>query len=68
MTFRWALIVVVSRADSPTSVGAVVAHGADEPLHRHVDAEVVDLEAVGREHGCDERLADLVDVAAAPCR
>ncbi len=44
-------------------VRVVLPGGLDEPVGRHVDAEVVDLEAAGGEHHADEVLADLVDVA-----
>ena len=47
----------------PDDVGAVLPGGLDEALGGHVHAEVVDLEAGGREQHPHEVLADLVDVA-----
>ena len=57
------VMVVVSRADSPTTWAPSASAVVDEALRRHVGAEVDDLEAGALEHDAHQVLADVVQVA-----
>ena len=58
----------VSSPLSPTMSASCSLTAGDEVLDRHVGAEVVDGVPAHPQHEHDDVFADVVDVAAGPCR